>query len=73
MPTARKRTEEVFERPELVGPALKPKELQQGRKRANAMVKAKAEEIGEATKKAKPPRLKLEGPRPKTKESSQER
>lgn len=48
--TARVRGEEVAERPELVGPELKPKELQPIRKRADAMDRSRAEEIGKVAK-----------------------
>lgn len=64
VPSTRKRGEEVVARPELVGPALKPRELQPTRKRANAMDRAKAEEIGRVTKSTKP-KPKLEGQKQK--------
>jgi hypothetical protein len=67
VPSARKRGEEVVERPELVGPALKPRELQPTRKRANAMDKAKAEEIGKMAKSTKP-KPKLEGQKQQVKQ-----
>ncbi|MBN8512563.1 MAG: hypothetical protein J0L79_06030 [Rickettsiales bacterium] len=70
VPSARKRGEEVVERPELVGPALKPRELQPTRKRANAMDKANAEEIGKIAKSTKP--KPLEGQKQKAKHKSQD-
>ncbi len=71
VPSTRKRGAEVVERPELVGPALKPRELQPVRKRANAMDKARAEEIGKIAKSTQP-KPKLEGQKQQAKQRVQD-